>query len=64
MALRNNKRNDCNDVQSLLTQGNQLLEGAYDITLIEMRLLYLALTKIDSRKPQPASEYTLFAKEY
>ncbi|EOQ5902793.1 replication initiation protein, partial [Escherichia coli] len=28
MALRNNKRNDCNDVQSLLTQGNQLLEGA------------------------------------
>lgn len=29
-----------------------------------MRLLYLALTKIDSRKPQPASEYTLFAKEY
>ncbi|EOL4714413.1 replication initiation protein, partial [Escherichia coli] len=46
MALRNNKRNDCNDVQSLLTQGNQLLEGAYDITLIEMRLLYLALTKI------------------
>ncbi|WP_247189849.1 replication initiation protein, partial [Escherichia coli] len=64
MVLKNNKNSDCNDVQSLLAQGNQLLEGAYDITLIEMRLLYLALTKIDSRKPQPANEYTLFAKEY
>ncbi|MCV5467064.1 replication initiation protein, partial [Escherichia coli] len=51
MVLKNNKNSDCNDVQSLLAQGNQLLEGAYDITLIEMRLLYLALTKIDSRKP-------------
>jgi len=49
---------------SIVTQANQLIEGAFDITLIEMRLLYLALTKVDSRNPQPEGEYTLFAKEY
>ncbi|MCW2456450.1 replication initiation protein (plasmid) [Rahnella aceris] len=49
---------------NLVTQGNQLLEGAYDVSLIEMRLLYLALTKIDSRKPQPRNEYTILATEY
>lgn len=58
------KDNRIKDFQNLVTQGNQLLEGAYDINLIEMRLLYLALTKIDSRKPQPKNEYTLYAKEY
>ena len=62
--MANLKDNRVKDVQNLVTQGNQLLEGAYDINLIEMRLLYLALTKIDSRKPQPKNEYTLFAKEY
>lgn len=49
---------------NIVTQANQLVEGAFDITLIEMRLLYLALTKVDSRNPQPEGEYTLYAKEY
>ncbi|BCQ47795.1 hypothetical protein ERHA55_53220 (plasmid) [Erwinia rhapontici] len=36
-----------------VVQGNDLLEGAYSVTLDEMRLLNLALAQIDSRKPQP-----------
>lgn len=44
---------------NIVTQANQLVEGAFDITLIEMRLLYLALTKVDSRNPQPEGEYRL-----
>ena len=64
MVLKNNKIATVMMFKVCWHRGNQLLEGAYDITLIEMRLLYLALTKIDSRKPQPANEYTLFAKEY
>ncbi|EOG1717668.1 replication initiation protein [Salmonella enterica] len=49
----------------LVAQGNQLIEGSYDITLAEIRLLWLALTKIDSKKPQPRStEIVLTAPEY
>ena len=47
-----------------VAQGNPLIEGEFDISLIEMRLLYLALTKVDSRNPQPEGEYILYAKEY
>ncbi|HAH4691421.1 TPA: replication initiation protein [Escherichia coli] len=50
---------------TLVAQGNQLIEGSYDITLAEIRLLWLALTKIDSKKPQPrSSEIVLTAPEY
>jgi len=50
--------------ERLVTQANQLVEGAYEVNLIEMRLLYLALTKIDPRNPQPDGEYTIYASEY
>lgn len=52
------------DVVNAIAQGNRLIEGAFDITLIEMRLLYLALAKVDSRNPQPEGEYKFQAKEY
>ncbi|TNV16113.1 replication initiation protein [Buttiauxella sp. B2] len=45
-------------------QGNSLIEGAFNITLDEIRFLYLALTKIDSSKPQPDGYYTLYPKEF
>ncbi|HHQ6539549.1 TPA: replication initiation protein [Serratia fonticola] len=50
--------------EKLVTQANQLIEGSFDITLTEVRLLYLALTKVESKKPQPEGEYTIYAKEY
>ncbi len=40
-----------------IVQGNELLEGAYSVTLDEMRLLNLALAQIDSKKPQPETLY-------
>ncbi|WP_416420728.1 replication initiation protein [Klebsiella variicola] len=50
---------------TIVAQGNQLIEGSYDITLAEIRLLWLALTKIDSKKPQPSTtEIVLTAPEY
>lgn len=49
---------------TILTQSNHLIESAYENSLIEMRLLFLALTKIDSRNPQPEGEYTIRPKEY
>lgn len=45
-------------------QGNSLIEGAYNITLDEIRFLYLAMTKVDSTKPQPDGVYTLFPHEF
>ncbi|KFX10734.1 Plasmid replication protein [Pectobacterium atrosepticum ICMP 1526] len=50
--------------QSLVTQGNQLIEGSYDINLAEIRLLWLALSKVDSKNPKPENEFTLTASEY
>lgn len=50
--------------QSLVTQSNKLIEGSYDVNLSEIRLLWLALTKVDSKLPQPEREYTLTAGEY
>ncbi len=47
-----------------VTQDNKLLEGAYSATLDEMRLLYLALVQIDSKKPQPDGIYTLFPADF
>ncbi len=47
-----------------VVQGNDLLEGAYSVTLDEMRLLNLALAQIDSRKPQPDALYRLFPHDY
>lgn len=47
-----------------VVQGNDLLEGAYSVTLDEMRLLNLALAQIDSRKPQPDTLYRLFPQDY
>lgn len=47
-----------------VVQGNDLLEGAYGVTLDEMRLLNLALAQIDSRKPQPDTLYKLYPKDY
>lgn len=47
-----------------VVQGNDLLEGAYGVTLDEMRLLNLALAQIDSRKPQPDALYTLYPRDY
>lgn len=49
---------------NVVAQGNQLIEGSYDITLAEIRLLWLALTKVDSKKPQPRTEIVLTAPEY
>ena len=47
-----------------VVQGNDLLEGAYSVTLDEMRLLNLALAHIDSRKPQPEALYRLYPQDY
>lgn len=47
-----------------VVQGNDLLEGAYSVTLDEMRLLNLALAQIDSRKPQPDALYLLYPNDY
>jgi Protein involved in initiation of plasmid replication len=47
-----------------VVQGNDLLEGAYSVTLDEMRLLNLALAQIDSRKPQPDTLYRLYPQDY
>lgn len=47
-----------------VVQGNDLLEGAYGVTLDEIRLLNLALAQIDSRKPQPETLYKLYPKTY
>ncbi|WP_350262554.1 replication initiation protein (plasmid) [Pantoea sp. BJ2] len=47
-----------------VVQGNDLLEGAYSVTLDEMRLLNLALAQIDSRKSQPETLYRLFPQDY
>ncbi|EGB7013641.1 replication initiation protein [Salmonella enterica] len=50
---------------NIIAQGNQLIEGSYDINLAEIRLLWLALSKIDSKKPQPhTAEIVLTAPEY
>lgn len=49
---------------TLVTQSNKLIEGSYDVNLSEIRLLWLALTKVDSKLPQPEREYTLTAGEY
>ncbi len=47
-----------------VVQSNDLLEGAYSVTLDEMRLLNLALAQIDSRKPQPDTLYTLYPQDF
>lgn len=47
-----------------VVQGNDLLEGAYSVTLDEMRLLNLALAQIDSRKAQPETLYRLYPQDY
>ncbi|MCX0498997.1 MULTISPECIES: replication initiation protein [Erwinia] len=47
-----------------VVQGNELLEGAYSVTLDEMRLLNLALAQIDSRRPQPDILYKLYPKDF
>lgn len=53
------------DVKKLyVTQDNKLLEGAYSATLDEMRLLYLALVQIDSKKSQPDGLYTLYPADF
>lgn len=49
---------------ALVTQGNQLIEGSYDITLTEIRLLWLALTKIQSKGAKTSAEIVLTASEY
>lgn len=48
----------------VFTQANDLIDGSYSLTLPEIRWLYLILTKIDSKKPQPEGKYTIYAKEY
>lgn len=48
----------------IFTQANDLIDGSYSLTLPEIRWLYLILTKIDSKKPQPEGFYTVYAKEY
>ncbi|MHC5879902.1 replication initiation protein, partial [Streptococcus pyogenes] len=48
----------------IVSQGNNLLEGAYNVTLDEIRLVYLALTKIDSKNQQPDGLYTLYPAEF
>lgn len=49
---------------ALVTQGNQLIEGSYDINLTEIRLLWLALTKIQSKSAKTSAEIVLTASEY
>ncbi|EKR4359793.1 replication initiation protein [Salmonella enterica] len=49
---------------ALVTQGNQLIEGSYDITLTEIRVLWLALTKVNSKNPKTTSEIVLTASEF
>ncbi len=53
-----------NDNSQLVYQGNSLIEGAYNITLDETRFIYLALTKVDSMRPQPDGAYTLYPHEF
>ncbi|KAB7893287.1 replication initiation protein [Rouxiella badensis] len=47
-----------------VVQSNNLLDGAYGSTLDEIRLLYLALAQIDSRKPQPDTLYHLRPQDF
>lgn len=49
---------------AVVTQGNQLIEGSYDINLSEIRLLWLALTKVDSKNPRPSAEIVLTVAEF
>jgi len=50
--------------ERLVTQANQLIEGAYEINLTEIRLLFLALTKINPRRVQPKDEYIIYPSEF
>lgn len=49
---------------SLIVQGNQLIEGSYDLSLTEMRLLYMALKQVEPLKPKPQKEYVLKTRDY
>ncbi|MCK4221152.1 replication initiation protein [Escherichia coli] len=63
MKIKENVKQELRE-QSLVTQSNKLIEGSYSVNLSEIRLLWLALTKVDSKLPQPEREYTLTAGEY
>lgn len=47
-----------------IVQGNDLLEGAYRISIDEFRLLNIALTKVDSRESQPDHSYLITPQEF
>ncbi|MBD2780813.1 replication initiation protein [Xenorhabdus sp. 42] len=59
-----NSSTHSNSGNSLIVQGNQLIEGSYDISLSEMRLLYMALNQVEPLKPMPKKEYVLKARDY
>ena len=49
----------------IVTQSNSLVEAAHTLTLNEKRLLALAISQLDSRKPHKAKgEVTIFADEF
>lgn len=50
--------------QITVVQGNDLLEGAYKISIDEFRLLNLALLKIDSMGSQPCTPYLITAEDF
>ncbi|WP_299011722.1 replication initiation protein [uncultured Shewanella sp.] len=47
-----------------IVQGNDLLEGAYKVSIDEFRLLNIALSKIDSINSQPLDAYVITALEF
>lgn len=45
-------------------QGNALIEAAYCLNLDEMKLVLIALSKVDSQKPQPEAKGVITPEEY
>lgn len=47
-----------------IVQGNDLIEGSYKVTMDEFRLLNIALSKIDSKSPQPDIPYVITIEDF
>ena len=47
-----------------IVQGNELIEGAYKVSLDEFRLLNLVLSKVDSKERQPNKPYVITVQDF
>lgn len=50
--------------KKFISQGNDLIEGSYSMTIDELRLLNLALSKIDSVSGKPDKPYRITSSEF